>query len=110
MAPFPVGQNHDAGPSLANHLRDFKTILPRVIDPSIRDVERLPPLHAHNVRGVFRLAGAVFRAAPGAHLALSEIENSGSLSALHRFQQRTAARLLYIIAMRGNGEYIEGRR
>ena len=50
--------------------------------------------------------GALVHGAARSHLALCEVEDGGALSALGRLQQRTAAALLYIVAMRGDGENV----
>src|SRR5436305_7600910 len=101
MAAFPVGKNHDARSSLANHARNFQTIVPGVLDSSVGDVERLPPSDAQNFCGLICLARAVVRGAPSTHLAAGEIENAGTMAALRHLKQSSAAGLLYVVAMCG---------
>ena len=107
MPPLPVGQNDHPRPRLPNHASDFQSVLPSVLDPTVRDVERSPPDHAQNLRGIVGLAGAVFGRAARAHLALRQVENARALPALRGFQQRPAAGLLDIVAVRGNGQDVQ---
>src|SRR5579864_4050332 len=46
MSPFPIGQNHNARPSLTNHARDFQSVLPRVLHTPVRNIQRAPPTDA----------------------------------------------------------------
>ncbi len=103
MPPLPVGQNDHPRPHLTNYARDFQTILPCVFDVPVRDVERAAPLHPEDLRRVGRLACPVLRRAACAHLALGQIKNSCALPVLRGFQERAAARLLDVVAMRGYG-------
>jgi hypothetical protein len=54
-----------------------------------------------------RFAGAVGGAAARAHLAASEIEDAGAEAATRVLEQRATARLLDVVAVRGNGQYVE---
>src|SRR5271168_4403832 len=110
MAALPVGQNDDARAGLANYGCDLQPVLPRVFDSPIRDVEGVTPGRAENFRGVGGFTGAIVGGAARTHLALGQVEDAGALSVLRSFQQRAAAGLLDVVAVRGYGENVEGRR
>jgi hypothetical protein len=65
-------------------------------------------------RATFRCLGClprtIFGSAARPHLALRQVENAGATSALCHFEQRSAAGLLNIVTMRGNGEDVERGR
>jgi hypothetical protein len=107
MAAFPVGKNQHARTLLAEDADDLQPVLPGVFDAAVRYVECLPPCDFQNSRRLGRLARAIFGRAAGAHFALREVENAGAVAALGHLEQRAAAGLLYIIAMRGEGENVE---
>src|SRR5579862_7418870 len=107
MPPLPVGQNHHARASLANHARNFEAILPSVFDASIRNVERSPPNRAKDFCRIRRLTRALFRCAASSHLALREIENADALPALRGPQQSASAGLLYVVAVSGDGHNVK---
>ena len=110
MPSLPVRQNHHARPRLADHARYFQPVLPGVFDAAVGNIERPPPARAENSRRVRRLARAIFGGAARAHFALRQIENAGALAALGHLQQRAAAGLLHVVAVRGNGQNVEGSR
>ena len=106
MARLPVGKNDDAGAQLAQDAHDGDAILKRVFDRAVGQVERLAPAHAENARGFFGLAGALFGGAAGSGFALGQIENRGAQAARRHAQQRSAAGLFHVVAMRGDGQNI----
>src|ERR1700730_1718826 len=110
MAALPVGKNHDAWPRLANHPRNFEPVLPGVLDVPVRDVKRMPPACAQDLRRVGCFTRSVFACTAGTHLSLGEVKNPRALATLRHLQQRATTRLLYVIAVRSNRQNIEGRR
>src|ERR1700737_3741848 len=78
MTSFPVGKNHDSWPRLANHPRNFKAVLPRVLDVPVRDVKRMPPARAQDLRRVGCFTRSVFGCAAGTHLSPWEVKNPGA--------------------------------
>ena len=93
--------------------RNTRTILMRFsrvfsTAPSGR-VQGLPPADAQQAGGFSGFAGALFRAAAGSSLALCQVQNGGAKAARGHAQQGSAAGLLHIVAMRGNGQNISGR-
>src|SRR5580704_12783508 len=107
MPSLPIGKNNYPRSRLPDHAGHIQSVLPRVLDPAVRNVESPPPRHPQNLRSVIGLALAVFCRPAGPHLALGQIENAGDLSALRSFQQRPAASLLYIVAVGGDGKDVE---
>ncbi len=69
----------------------------------VRDVEGAAPLHRENLRRVSRLVRPVIRRAACAHFALGQIKNSRALPVLRSFEERAAAGLLDVVAVRGYG-------
>src|SRR4029077_9606647 len=108
MTSFPVGKNHDSWPRLANHPRNFEPVLPRVLHAPVRDVKRMPPAGAQDLRRVGGFTRPVFRCTAGTHLPLGEVENPRALATLRHLQQRAPTGLLYVIAVRSNCQNIEG--
>ena len=92
---------------MANYARNLQPVFPSVFDAAVGDIERLPPGNAQDFRRLCRLACSIFCRAPRAHLALSEVENAGPVSAVGHLEQGPATCLLNVIAVRGNGEDIE---
>src|SRR5439155_22651652 len=109
MASFPVGKYHYSRFLLADDAGNFQAIFPGVFDAGVGNIERLAPGNTQNFCRFFGFAGAVLDCAARAHLALGEIENAGAVAALRHLEQRAAASLLYVVAMRGDGEDVEGR-
>ena len=110
MPTFPVRQNHHPWPGLADDAGNFESVLPCVLDPAVRDVERPALADAENACRIGGLARPVFRRATSAHFALSKVEDAGALPALRHFEQRTAAGLFYVIAVRRNCQNIQRNR
>ena len=106
MARLPVGQNDDARPEFAEDADYAQAILESVFDGAVGQGERPAPANAQNARGFFRLAGALFRRAASASLALGQIENRSAQTARRHAQQRSAATLLHVVAMRGDGQNV----
>ena len=107
MPPLPVGQNDHPRPRLPNHGGDLQPVLVGVLDAAVRNVERAPPTHAQNLGRVIGFARAIFRRAPRPHLALRQVEDARALAALRGLQQRAAAGLLYVVAVRGDGQDVQ---
>ena len=110
MACLPIGQNHHAGPQLAQNAGDLDAIFERVLNRAVGQVERLPPGNTQNARSVSGFAGAVLCAAARAGLALGQVENGRAQAAGGHTQQGSSARLFHIVAMGSDGEHVDGRR
>ena len=72
---------------MADYARNFQPVFPSVFDAAVGDIERLPPGNAQDFRRLCRLACSIFCRAPRAHLALSEVENAGPVSAVGHLEQ-----------------------
>src|SRR6266850_6142141 len=107
MTSLPVGKNHDARLLLAYHPRDFKTILPGVLDAPVGDVECLPPAHFQDLRSRVGLAGAVFGGAARPQLTLGQIEDAGRMAEARHLEQGSPAGLFHIVAVRGYGKDVD---
>src|SRR5262249_29261726 len=105
MPPLPVRQNHHAWPLLAQHARDLQLVL----NAPVTNTERSTPRDPQDPRRLRRLPLAVFRGTARPHLAPREIENAGAVTELRHLQQRAAAGLFYIVAMRRDRQNIEER-
>ena len=57
--------------------------------------------------GASRLARTICGTAARAHFALRQIEDAGAMASLRHLEQRAAAGLLHIVAVRGDGQNIE---
>src|SRR5882724_1998493 len=99
MTSLPVGKNHDARLLLAYHPRDFKTILPGVLDAPVGDVESLPPAHFQDLCSGVGLAGAVFGGAACSQLAFSQIKDAGRMAEARHLEQGSPAGLFHIVAV-----------
>src|SRR5580704_18414336 len=109
VASLPVRKDHHARALLPDNLRNFQPVLKSVLNPPIRNVEGLTPGDAQYLRGILRFPCALLRRASRSHLSLSKIENSGTPSALRHFQQRAAAGLFDVVAVRSDRQNIKGR-
>src|SRR6266852_4827184 len=110
MPSLPVGKNHDPRPLLAEDACNLQAVLPGVLNPGVGDIERRPPACFKNPGRSGGLARAVFGRATRTHFTLREIEDAGATSGLGHFQQGSAASLLHVVAMRGNGQDVESER
>ena len=107
MPPFPIRKYHHSRPLLAQYADDFKPIVPCVLHPPVWDIERPAPRRTQYPAGVSSLTSAILGAATRSHLALGQIEDAGAVSALCHLKERTAAGLLYIVAVSGQSKNIE---
>src|SRR5713226_1051411 len=110
MPSLPIGQDHDARPSLADYGRDFQTVLPGVFHAAVGNVEGSPPTYTQDSGRIAGFAGAVVGRAARTHLALGQVKDAGAVSELGHLEQRAAAGLLYIVAVSGDGQDIERLR
>src|ERR1700751_2158602 len=108
MPALPVRKNYNPGPRLANDGCNLETILPRVLNASVGNVEGAAPDYAENLRSIIRLALPVFGRAARSHLAARQIENSRPLPLFRSFEQGAAARLLHVVPVRSDGQNVEG--
>jgi len=56
------------------------------------------------------VAGELLGGAARSHFSLGKIEDPSPLTELGHFQQRSAAGLLHIVTMGGNGQDVQGKR
>src|ERR1017187_8675706 len=106
MAPVPIRKNQHARAQLTNDARDLDPVAKGVLDATIRDVESPPPTDFQDARCLVCLPRPVVNAAARAHFALREVKDGGAASALGHLEQRTAAGLLNVVAMGGDGENV----
>src|SRR5437588_8021085 len=107
MAALPIGKNHHSRLALAKYRGYLEPILPGVLDASVRNIEGAAPAYLENGGGGIGLASAISGAAARAHFALRQIEDAGAMASLRHLEQRAAAGLLHIVAVRGDGQNIE---
>ena len=85
----------------------FLPVLEGVLHPAIGNIERPAPSNAQNLARVFGFTRAVFHGAARSHLTAREIEDGGGAAHLRHLQQRAAAGLLHIVAVRGDGKNVD---
>ena len=107
MPPLPVRKNDHPRPRLPNHARHLQPVLPGILDAAVGKIERSSPTDAQNLCCVVGFAGTIFRCAARPHLSLRQVENARALPAPRRFQQRTSAGLLHVVAVSGNGKNVK---
>jgi hypothetical protein len=91
-----------------NRPRHFQAVFPRILHPSVRQIQGTPPGHLQDARCLFRLTRTIRSRAPGTHFTAGEIQNTGTTAALGHFEQGAAAGLFHIVPMGGNGQNIKG--
>src|ERR1035438_10394762 len=104
MTGLPIRKNQHAWAQLTNDTRDLDPVAKGVLDTPIRNIERSAPTDFEDTRCLVGLTRPVLNAAARAHLALREVEDGSAVSALRHLEQRAAASLLDVVAMRGNGQ------
>ena len=104
MARLPIGQDQYARTKLANHARDLQLVLVGVLDASVGNVEGLPPSGFEDAGCIIGFACAIVDGAARAHLALRQVEDGGAISAFGHLQERAAASLLNVVAVRSDGQ------
>src|SRR5664280_3093692 len=104
MARLPIRKNEHARAQLTNDTRHLESIAEGVLDAAVGNVESLPPAHFQDAPSLVSLTRPVLDAAACAHLALREVKDCGAVSALRHLEQRAAAGLLDVVAMRGDSE------
>src|ERR1035438_2938583 len=104
MTGLPIRKNQHAWAQLTNDTRDLDPVAKGVLDTPIRNIERSAPTDFQDARRLASLTCPVFNAAARAHLAPREVEDGSAVSALRHLEQRAAAGLLDVVAMRGNGQ------
>src|SRR5215471_14787911 len=108
MPALPIGENHDARTLFTDHTGNLHPVLPGVLDAAVGNVQRVTEADLEDAGGVGGFTGAVLGGAPCAHFSLRQVEDSGAQPALRHFEQRTATRLLDVIAMGSNRQDIQG--
>ena len=107
MAALPVGKNHHAGPKPPQHRGDLQPIFEGVLHVAVGQIERLAMRDAQDLRGGFGLGSALFGGATRAGLAARQVEDPSAPAKRLLHQKSAAAGLLDVIAMRGDGKYVE---
>src|SRR5208282_942273 len=110
MATLPIGKNEHSRTLFTKYASDLQTILPGIFDAAVGNIERVAPGHFQDARRLGRFAGAIFGGTACPHFTLREIEDAGAVSAFRHLEQSSGASLLYVVAMRGQGENVEGHK
>src|ERR1035437_3136524 len=110
MTALPVGKNQHPRTLFTDYAGDLQTILPGIFDAAVGNIESMAPGNFQDALGLVRFARAVFNVAARPHFALREVQDASAVFALGHLEQSSAAGLFYIIAVRGEGENIEGHR
>ena len=82
--------------------------VPGILDAAVGNIERLAPGNFQNASRLRRFASAVFGGTARSHFTLCKVEDAGAVSALGHLVQSSATGLFYIIAVRGEGQNVEG--
>src|SRR5262245_44277834 len=109
MAALPVGKDHHPRTLFADDARNFEPVLPSVFDAAVGNVQGMAVTRLEKLGGISSFAGAVFGGAARAHFPLRQVEDPSTQAALGHLEQSSAARLLHIIAVSGNGQDIQSR-
>ena len=107
VAPLPVGQDHHAGAKPAQHGGDLEAVFQGILHVAVRQIEGFAMGDAEDLRGGLGLGSSLGGGAAGAGLAAREIEDAGTPAQGLLDQKRAAAGLLDVIAMCGDGKYVE---
>src|SRR5260370_31882305 len=108
MTPLPVGKNQHARTLLAEYEDDLQSMLTGIFDAAVGNVESFAPGNVQDARRLRGFSRPVFGGAARSHFTLGEIEDAGAVSALGHLEQSSAAGLFYVVAMRGQGENVDG--
>jgi hypothetical protein len=81
-----------------------------VVQVRVRQAGVAPLGHAEDRGGALRFLGSELSAAAGARLTRSQIEDPCAISRVDRFDQRTGASQLHVVAVRGDGQHIYGHQ
>ena len=108
VAGLPVGENDYAGAEKAENADDLETVGEGILDSAIWQVERLTPGDAENAGSFGGFTGAVICSASGSRFPLGEVEDGGAEVARGHAQQGSSAGLFHVVAMCGDGEYVDG--
>jgi hypothetical protein len=106
MPAFPIRKYDHARLEFADHACNLEPIFPRVLHASIRNVQCIAPADFQNAGGGGGFSCAVFRCSARPHFAAGQIEYRRALPALRHLEQRSAAGLLYVIAVRRDSQHI----
>ncbi len=108
VTALPVRENHDARTQAAKHSRDLEPVLIGVLNVAVGQIKRLAVGDVEDASCGSGLGCAVGGGAASAGFALSEVEDTGAPATGVHGEQRAAASLLDIVAMRSDGENIDG--
>ena len=101
--------DHHARLERTDALGEREARVRRVGDAGVGQVEVLAQRHAHHARRRVRFAFADLGRAARAHLAGREVDDADALAALGVRDQRAAADEFDVIAVRTDGQQVEGR-
>jgi len=110
VATLPVGEDDDAGAKAAEDGGDLEAVLEGVLDVAVGEVEGFAVCDVEDAGGGVGFGLALGCGAPGAGLALGEVEDAGApASGVHR-EEGASAGLLDIVTVGSYGENVEHRR
>ena len=108
VATLPVGENDDPWAQTTEDGRDLQPISKGVFHVAVGQVERLAMVHAQETGGGIRFGGALGCGTAGATFAPRQVEDAGTPAQGMLHQQSSAAGLFHVVAMRGDGEDVDG--
>ena len=106
MARLPIRKNDDTWTEMAQDAHDFNSVVERVFDRAIGNVESLSRRDAEETSSFSGFLGAIGGAAARSGFALREVEDSGAESAGCHAQQRAATGLFDVVAVSGDGQHV----
>ncbi len=114
MPRFPIRQDHDARPQVANLNSQAHAHADGIFQTRIGKTQIAAPGQTHRAGGGVRFLQTNLGRSAAAHVAGRKIQHAGAIALLGHADQRAAAGLLHIIGVSGDGENIErlfdGRR
>src|SRR6202034_3345656 len=87
---------------------DLEAVFERVLDVAVGKVEGFAVGDVEDAGGGFGFGGTLGGGAAGAGFATSEVEDGGAAAKRVLHEQRAAAGLLDVVAVRGDGEDVKG--
>lgn len=107
VARLPVRDDHDARPQMPDLSRDGHARGDAVVQARVGKTEVAAPRHLENPRGLLGFRHADLRGTARSHVARGQIHDAGAIAHPGHFEQGSAARLLDIVRMRGDGQYVQ---
>jgi hypothetical protein len=106
VTSLPIRQDDDARTKAAENASDLQPVLPGVLDVAVCEVKSLAVRDAQNACSLCCFAGAIFSRAASSGLTLRQVKNAGAPAECLLNEQRSAAGLFNIVAMRGDSKYV----